>query len=717
MNSKYYISIFFIICNLYFINTNSAHNHPNDSLLRSSIGNYDTNTVNKLLDLTKKLSSNKSDSAKLFGQKALLTSKALNFQTGIHKSYVRLAVVDYYQSNYRDALININNVKKNLTDNNEGKSTLTSALLLEGTIYKSKGNYSKAITVLDSAKNISKSLKNYHLYALATNNIANIYRKQGRHGDALESYFEVLDLIKDKDLDRDQALILGNVGILYKEQLDYDKALTYYKKALYIYKKTNDNRSISLVLNNIGNIYSAQKNYSKALATHQSALETRKNINDTKGIASSLINIGDVYLELKGYNQALTNVNEGIELNKNIDNKEIELSAKILQSKIFLAQNKYSKVIQTAKKTLNLSIELDDVSQQQVACQLLSEAYQSKKDYKNALRFSKKEQILKDSLFSQSNRRTIDELTNKFKFEQQEKTILNQELAIAKNEVTRENSRFLFASIIFTFSVFSIFGFVYIYNKRNANINLLKTNFEINKQNEELRNAQNHLKAANQDLESFTRMASHDLKEPLRMMGSFAQLLKRKNKQLDESSKEYIEYISDAAKRMNTMLNDMLAYATQDIVIDNTTNFDLQNVISAVRKDLQFLINESDAQIIIHDKLPHIKGQESLIIQVFQNLIGNAIKYKQADLVPEINIHSVEYDNSVVVTIQDNGVGIDQKNQESAFKLFQRFNDSKAGSGIGLATCKKIIELHSGTIKLESVVNEGSKFTLTFPKN
>lgn len=716
MESKYYFTIIFIICNLYFYNTSSALNFNKDSLLLASIEDYDTNTINKLLDLTKKLSSNQSDSAKFYGKQALLLSKALSFQTGIHKSYVRLAVVDFYQSNYEDALKNIGFVKENITDNYLGKSTLTSALLLEGTIYKSQGDYSKAIMILDSAKNIAKQLGNYHLYALATNNIANIYRKEGRHGTALENYFEVIELIEGKGLNKDEALIFGNIGVLYKEQQDYQKALTYYEKALAVYKKTNDNRSISMVLNNIGNIYFIQKNYQKALETHQSALELRKDINDARGIAASLINIGDVYLEFGEYDKALKMAGESIILNEEIDNKEIELSAKILQTKVFLVKKQYSKTVNNAKSCLTLSVELNDILQQQIAYQLLADAYIAKKDYKNGLFYTEKEQILKDSLFSQSNRRTIDGLTNRFKFEKQERTILNQELAIAQNQVKAKNNRFLLTIILFAFLASTIIGFIYIRNKRNANRNLEKTNADINQQNEALRNTQNNLKVANQDLESFTRMASHDLKEPLRMMGSFAQLLKRKNKHLDDSSKEYIEYISDAAKRMNRMLNDMLAYATQDIVIENTDVFNLNKVVLAVKQDLQFSIDENNASIIVHNELPSIKGQESLILQVFQNLISNAIKYRKPNIKPEINIYSAENDDSIMITIEDNGAGIALKNQERAFKLFQRFNDSKEGSGIGLATCKKIIELHNGSIKLESEIDKGSKFILIFPK-
>ena len=203
MKSKYHFTIILIICNLYFHNTTSAINYNSDSLLLKSIEDYDTNTINKLLDLTKKLSSNQSDSAKIYGKRALLLSNALKFQTGIEKAYVRLAVIDFYQSNYKGALSNINLVKENITDNHQGKSTLTSALLLEGTIYKSQGDYEKAIIILDSVKSISKTLKNYHLYTLATNNIANIYRKEGRHADALISYFEVLDLIGNNNLDKE----------------------------------------------------------------------------------------------------------------------------------------------------------------------------------------------------------------------------------------------------------------------------------------------------------------------------------------------------------------------------------------------------------------------------------------------------------------------------------------------------------------------------------
>jgi signal transduction histidine kinase len=227
---------------------------------------------------------------------------------------------------------------------------------------------------------------------------------------------------------------------------------------------------------------------------------------------------------------------------------------------------------------------------------------------------------------------------------------------------------------------------------------------------------QNRLKVANQDLNSFTTMASHDLKEPLRMMSSFSQLLKRRNKNLNESSQEYIDYIIDAAQRMSRMLDDMLNYSTNRIYIENMEYLNTNEVLATVQKNLQLRIEENNAIVRIVNDLPQIKGQKSLIEQIFQNLIANGIKFQRLNVRPEIIITAESTGKENIFKITDNGIGIASENQAKVFQLFQRFNEQYEGSGIGLTTCKKIMELHNGTIDLESEIGQGTTFILKFPK-
>jgi len=226
------------------------------------------------------------------------------------------------------------------------------------------------------------------------------------------------------------------------------------------------------------------------------------------------------------------------------------------------------------------------------------------------------------------------------------------------------------------------------------------------------------LATSNADLERFVYVATHDLQEPLRMVTSFTQLLKKKyEKQLDEQASEYINYAVDGAARLKKLILDLLAYSKFSSNREEFAPTDMNNVVQNICCFFSKEIDTAGGTITVSD-LPVISAKTSLMLQLFENLIGNAIKYRsERKLLIEITCK--ENVDHFLFSISDNGIGIDSQYSDKIFILFQRLHNGSEvyeGTGVGLAICKKIVDLHRGTIWVNSEKGKGSTFSFTIPK-
>ena len=231
----------------------------------------------------------------------------------------------------------------------------------------------------------------------------------------------------------------------------------------------------------------------------------------------------------------------------------------------------------------------------------------------------------------------------------------------------------------------------------------------------ERKKAEVELKHSNENLEQFAYVASHDLQEPLRMMASYSQLLEHRYKnKLDKDANEFIDFIVDGAKRMQKLINDLLAYARIDSK-KSAVEVDCNSVLGKVINSMRISIEQNEA-IITNDELPRLLGNESNFIQLFQNLIGNAIKFRSKES-PRIHVGAKKRSNEWLFVIKDNGIGIEPQYKDRIFLIFQRLHarHEYSGTGIGLSICRKIVETLGGKIWVESEYGKGSTFYFTIP--
>jgi PAS domain S-box-containing protein len=234
---------------------------------------------------------------------------------------------------------------------------------------------------------------------------------------------------------------------------------------------------------------------------------------------------------------------------------------------------------------------------------------------------------------------------------------------------------------------------------------------------QELENRAERLERINAELQDFAYIASHDLSEPLRMITSYLQLLQRRyGGQLDETADEFIHYAVDGAERMKLLIDDLLQYSRVGSVEVQRVPVDADAVLEGVLRSLDGAILESGATVT-HGRLGTVQGDATQIVQLLQNLIANAIKFARDDVPAEVRIERVDEPRQWHIVVRDNGIGIEERHAERIFKMFGRLHprEEYAGTGIGLAICRRIVDRHGGRIWVESTPGAGSAFHVSIP--
>lgn len=254
-------------------------------------------------------------------------------------------------------------------------------------------------------------------------------------------------------------------------------------------------------------------------------------------------------------------------------------------------------------------------------------------------------------------------------------------------------------------------------NLQNEVVERKKAEELLRDQESKLQVAITDLQRSNKELEQFAYVASHDLQEPLRMISSYTQLLaERYQDKLDEKANLFIHYAVDGAVRMQQLINDLLVFSRIGTKGKPLEPVDAHAALGKALGNLKMTIDEAKA-IITNDKLPEVRGDASQLLQLFQNLIGNALKFR-GEKYPHIHIATQDKGQEWLFSVKDNGIGIDPQFADKIFVIFQRLHTKEEypGSGIGLAICKKIVERHGGRIWFESEPGKGATFYFTIHK-
>jgi signal transduction histidine kinase len=253
-------------------------------------------------------------------------------------------------------------------------------------------------------------------------------------------------------------------------------------------------------------------------------------------------------------------------------------------------------------------------------------------------------------------------------------------------------------------------------NKQNESLTLQRQ--ALHQKTTELHKAQEQLTRSNHELASFAYSAGHDLKEPLRMISAYTSLLKKRLKDhLTPDTEEFMGYVTRGSVQMSHLLDDLLEFSKIGRGKDKFAMIDLDDVMYYVKNNLKLVIEESGAVIVQPEDLPKVYARYSEMVQLFQNLISNSLKFRKKDIDPVIEISFITQGDMCQISVKDNGIGIAEEFHAKVFMPFERFHSRSdyEGSGLGMAICSKIIENAGGTIDLKSKENVGTTFFFTLP--
>jgi len=576
---------------------------------------------------------------------------------------------------------------------------ITYAGISLGYLHWYKGDFKASLEYFHLALQYNNSPKNKEHEATIYKGIGNVYLKVGSLEEALKHYGNSIDVYKALGNENECGAIYNNIGVVYKEKGDYEKALSYYLKSLDIKKNTEDCKALANVYLNIGILYDIQKDHKNALKYLEKILEIPLEKLNKTIIANAHNSIGQTYVELKENKKALIHIYKGLNISKEIDNKgamshSYQEIGRILEAgeEFGAAAVHYEQALKNSRETGSLPNEADclynlgkvnyQIHNYEVAEQQLKESYRICEELNIKPKLMDTCELLADLYYKTGRfRESCDHMKLLYKIQE---------------ELSNEEKTRILAEMQTRFEV----------QQRDMTIEKLNVKQEV-------------LLKANEELELFAGKAAHDLKEPLRMMSSFSSLLVRKySKQLDQTGEEFIAHIHDGAKRMEGLLTDMLTFAKSGADPRKSVEVDLNDIIHIVKSNLKLAITEKNADIQV-DKLPTVMAANISMTQLFQNIIANALKFTKPDTVPKIHVKFVTSDDNFhQISIQDNGIGIPKEQHEKVFIIFQRIHKrgDYEGSGIGLATCKKIVECLGGKIWIDSTEDEGTTFHFLLPK-
>jgi signal transduction histidine kinase len=455
---------------------------------------------------------------------------------------------------------------------------------------------------------------------------------------------------------------------------------------------------ISNVLNSFGKILNAQGSYNDALQKHQEALANYTSINDNKHIAETLIFIADCYAQMKQYDLAEKTFLKCLEYKQYLEFYE-HPNFYLKLGKLYQKKNKNEKAIECLENSVELASKKDFKNLLHQANMALAESYNIKGDFRKAYQVLQKANVLGDLLFTEAKSKKLAEAQFKFDVEKGEK-----ELQAVK---ARQGYYWLGAAAFFIILIVGVFFYVIKLKNRNT--------FELLQKSQEIELQNTRLEKSNEILRQFAYASAHDLKEPLRSISSFVHIIQRKYVQLlPIEAGEYMNFVINGTKRMEQLLSALLEYSTvasDDEAVKNATH--LSKVIDEIKDNLHSIVQEKKGVISVEGSLPTVWITQLHLTQLFQNIVGNALKFSNRPPVVKISCQTI--DNQVIIHIKDNGIGMQKEYSDKIFKLFQRLSRSAEGTGIGLAICKHIVDKYNGTIWFDSVEGEGTTFHISFP--
>lgn len=556
-----------------------------------------------------------------------------------------------------------------------------------------KDYHLKAIEMAEKEDDIETVENGYH-------GLGSLYETVGDYDQAIEYYLKSLNIAESRKSTEGVIITLQSIANTYQHINHKEKSLQTIERAYQLAVKLNDEKLIASTLFDFGRILTSFGHYEQALDKQKASLAIFQKSEDGVSISRGLISIGEIYTHQGLFNEAEQYFMKCFDYEKYLAAIEHARLYNRLGN-LYLQQSKLDTAELAFKTSLKLSQKGDFRELTQQNNHDLYKIYAGNNNKDLALQHLETYLELNNYIRNEQRTDRITELQFKFDVEKNDKEY--QALTLRQNRIT-----FLSASILFVVLILFLIYMVRLKSKNNTT--LRKKTEEIEAQN--IRLAEN-----NEVLSQFVYVAAHDLKEPLRNVGSFVSLIQRKyGKQFNEEANQYMGYVTSGVTRMNNLLGDLLEYSKITSSKAENARTILGDVLNEVTSNLQEKIISSQATITLPSEKIDLRISRVHLLQLMQNLVGNGLKFIPPGRLPVIEVTTKSTGNNFIISVSDNGIGINKDYAPKVYNLFHQL-DKKAGyegTGIGLTICKNIVDKYNGKIWFDSVLEKGTTFHLSF---
>lgn len=649
----------------------------------------DTIKILKLTNLSYQYLKYQIDTALVYGRRAVLLSRKLNYKFGLASSLNQMGLVHKYLSNFDSSLI----------------------------------YYKKSYYLFDSLKfDLEK--------ASVLNRMGNVYKRFGEFNKSIDCFLNSLRIYQNLKDSIHMSDVMNNLGVLYYDMKYFDKSLEYYFLNLEIRKKINLTNNIHIIYMNIANAYDQKDDHVKAAEYYKQALYLLKDPDNKYDRLSLLHNIGANYEVTGNFKDAKSYYLKAISLGKEIGKKEILVLSLQGLGNTLIKQGDRNAGLKYLEESYRVANQINDVIKQHMLSKNLYLAHEKNGNYEKAFSYLKEFVVFEDSIFSLEKKKQIIELEKKYESEkrQQQISILEKEkeiqtLELAKAEQDSKQKKFqrniLFLTILLTLT-FLIF-IILENSKRKKLIKILKKqNNQIVHQQTQIVKQNNDLVEANRTKDKLFQIIAHDLRSPLVSIDSLAQLIPFWiNEQDFKSLNKLSKTLEISAKNLLSLIDNLLNWALsqQGEFPFKPENMNLAKLGKEILEIYKPIAELKKIQIICEMcNNTHVYADRNMVSAIIRNLLNNAIKYTSEN--GTIIIGSSIENEIAHVWVKDNGVGFAPENQEKIFKIVHGTSNGtrgETGKGLGLFFCKEFVTMNKGDIFIDSQLNKGTKITFTLP--
>jgi len=568
--------------------------------------------------------------------------------------------------------------------------------------------------------------------AKALNNLSVIYTKWGMHAKAIALLFEA---IKIKERLRDYGSLANSYGTLasiYIAREEREQSLKYYQKAVAAARQSDNSYLIAAFMFNLGEVNKELRHYEKAETFIREAQAIAYRIQNDFLLGHCSVGLAEVAFERGKWRTARQQLERSLELKALQNSPYLRASTYLLLSEIEMQQGQLSKAVRAGKRGLEESKAAGEIALASRSHKLLAQIYESQGQAAEALFHFKKYKASQDSILSEENSDRVNQLQARYDHQLKQKDYelqlanTEQKLDRAANQAQRWYLLFISLGLLL---LIGLVAFLLYANRQHR-----RSQEELNSMNEELYNSnesleiaylksisiKQQLEIANHKLQQFVFAASNDLKESIRNINSFTQLLRR---ELQEGTpppqlEAQLRFITDNSQRMDKLLNDLLRYYEISEDRHQWEEIDLNAIVQLASEVCREAIQSSGAKVERATPLPPIQAAPLMIEQLFLNLLSNALQYRSERRAPRIEIGCRRENGETVFFVLDNGSGIAPEHRQDVFRPFFRLHSrGRSGSGMGLAVSQRIVESYGGKIWVDENSNgSGTKVCFTLPQ-